>query len=151
MRIICSCGYLSHSEPLFNKLNVLKIDGLFKLQLLTFCFDMINNNLPAHFIKMPSLLQPVIYHHNTRHKKSYSIARVKHILNKSNNIITDKINTHRQKWFTIYLKKILVNEYNSICLIQNCLYVKKLLFRNTQCTLDAGPFQLFLISVYVII
>ena len=29
MRIICSSGYLSHSDPLFIKLNVLKIDGMF--------------------------------------------------------------------------------------------------------------------------
>ena len=49
MRIICLCGYLSHSEPLFKKLTVLTIDGMFKLQLLTFCFDLINNNLPAYF------------------------------------------------------------------------------------------------------
>ena len=111
MRIICSSGQLSHSE-----LNVLKIDGLFKLQLLTFCFDLINNNLPAYFINMSSLLQPVIYHHNIRQKRNYSIARVKHvfvkkcmrfcipdILNKSNSIITDKTNTHSRKGFTIYL------------------------------------------------
>ena len=52
MRIICSIGYLSHNEPLFKKLNVLKIDGMFKLRLLTFCFDLINNNLPAYFINM---------------------------------------------------------------------------------------------------
>ena len=44
MRIICSSGYLSHSQPLFKKQNVLKIDGMFKLRLLTFCFDLINNN-----------------------------------------------------------------------------------------------------------
>ena len=31
MQIICSSGYLSHSEPLFKKLNVLKMDGMFKL------------------------------------------------------------------------------------------------------------------------
>ena len=61
MRIICSSGYLSHSEPLFKQLNVLKIDGMFKLQLLTFCFDLINNNLPAYFIDMSSLLQPVLF------------------------------------------------------------------------------------------
>ena len=67
--IICLSGYLSHSEPLFKKLNVLKIDGMFKLQLLTFCFDLINNNLPAYFINMSSLLQPVIYHHNIRQKR----------------------------------------------------------------------------------
>ena len=139
MRIICSSGYLSHSEPLFKKLNVLKIYDLFKLQLLTFCFDLINNNLPAYFINMSSLLQPVIYHHNIRQKRNYSIARVKHvfakkcmrfcipdILNKRNSIITDKINTHSRKGFTLYLKKFLVIEYNSICLIQNCYVCSKI-------------------------
>ena len=70
MRIICLSSYLSHSEPLFKKLNVLKIDGMFKLQLLTFYFDLINNNLPAYSINMSSLLQPVIYHHNIRQKKT---------------------------------------------------------------------------------
>ena len=79
MRIICSSGYLSHSEPLFKKPNVLKIDGLFKLQLLTFCFDLINNNLPAYFINMSSLLQPVIYHHNIKQKRNYSVAGLKHV------------------------------------------------------------------------
>ena len=79
MQIMCSSGYLSHSEPLFKKLNVLKIDGMFKLQMLTFCFDLINNNLPAYFINMSSLLQPVIYHHNIRQKRNYSVARVKHV------------------------------------------------------------------------
>ena len=80
MRIICLSGYLSHSEPLFKKLNVLKIDGMFKLQLLTFRFDLINNNLPAYFINMSSLLQPLIFHHNIRQKRNYSVARVKHVI-----------------------------------------------------------------------
>ena len=133
MRIICSSGYLSHSEPLFTKLNVLKIDGMFKLQLLTFCFDLINNNLPAYFINMSSLLQPIIYHHNIRQKRNYSLARVKHvfaqkcmrfcipdILNNSSSIITDKTKTHSRKGFSVYLKCFLVNEYNSMCLIPNC-------------------------------
>ena len=34
MRIICSSGYLSHSELLFKKLNVLKIDGMFNVTIL---------------------------------------------------------------------------------------------------------------------
>ena len=49
MRIICSSGYLSHSEPHFIKLNVLKIDGMFTHQVLNFCYDLINKNLPAYF------------------------------------------------------------------------------------------------------
>ena len=56
MRIICSSGYLFHSVPLFRKLNVLKIGGMFTLQLLTVCFDLINNNLPAYFINTLSSL-----------------------------------------------------------------------------------------------
>ena len=80
MRIICSSGYLCHSEPLFKKLNVLKIDGMVKLPLLTFCYDLINDNLPpAYFINMSSLLQPATYHHNIRQKIIYSTTRVKHV------------------------------------------------------------------------
>ena len=52
MRIICSSGYLSHSEPLFFKLNVLKIYGMFTHQVLNFCYDIINKNLPAYFNNM---------------------------------------------------------------------------------------------------
>ena len=139
MPIICSSGYLSHSMPLFKKLNVLKIDCMFKLQLLMFCFDLINNNLPAYFINMASLLQPVIYHHNIRQKRNYSVARVKHvfsqkcmrfcipdILNKSSSLITDKIKTHSRKGFLVYLKCFLVNPYNSICLIPNCYICSKM-------------------------
>ena len=92
------------------------------LQLLTFCFDLINNNLPAYFINMSSLLQPVIYHHNIRQKRNYSVARVNYvfaqkcmrfcipdILNKSSSLITDKIKTHSRKGFSVYLKCFLVN------------------------------------------
>ena len=75
---------------------------------------------------MSSLLQPVIYHHNIRQKRNYSVARVKHvfakkcmrfcipdILNNSSSLITDKIKTHSRKGFLVYLKCFLVNEYNS--------------------------------------
>ena len=139
MRVICSSGYLSHSEPLFKKLNVLKIDGMFKLQLLKFCFDLINNNLPAYLINMSSLLQAVIYHHNIRQKRNYSVARVKHvfaqkcmrfcipdILNNSSSIIPDKIKTHSRKGLSVYLKCFLVNEYNPMCLIPNCYICSKI-------------------------
>ena len=114
MRIICSSGYLSHSEPLFKKLNVLKIDSMFKLQLLTFCLHI-------------------------RQKRNYSVARVKHvfaqkcmrfcipdIFNKSSSLITDKIKTHSRKGFSVYLKCFLVNAYNSICLIPNCYICSKI-------------------------
>ena len=112
MRNIFSRGYLSHSEPLFKNLNVLTIDGMFKLQLLTFCFDLINNNLAAYFNNISSLLQPVIHHYNIRQKKNTNCTRktfvekcmrfcITDILNKSSSIITDKIKTHSLKGFSV--------------------------------------------------
>ena len=73
MRIICSSGYLSHSEPLFIKLNVLKIDGMFTHQVLNFRYDLINKNLPAYCNNMSSLLQTITYHHNIKQRKKYSL------------------------------------------------------------------------------
>ena len=77
MRIICVL--FSHSEPLFKKLNVIKSDGMFRLQLLPFCHDLIIKCLPAYLINISSLLQPVTYHHDIR-QKNYSTTQVKRIL-----------------------------------------------------------------------
>ena len=133
MRIICSSGYLSHSEPLFIKLNVLKIYGMFTNLILNFCYDSINKNLPAYFNNMSSLLQIITYHHNIRHRKKYLLPLVKHvfarkcmrfcipdILNKTSNMITDKIKTHSRKRFTAYIKLFLINKYYPICQAPNC-------------------------------
>ena len=118
MRIICSSGYLSHSEPLLIKLNVLKIDGMFN-----FCYDLMNKNLPAYFNNMSSLLQTITDHHNIRQRKKYSLPLVKHvfsrkcmrfcipdILNKTSNMITDTIKTQSREGFTAYIKLFLINK-----------------------------------------
>ena len=123
----------------FNREIILKLQKKAMRIICPFCFDLINNNLPAYFINMSSLLQPVIYHHNIRQKRNYSVARVKHvfaqkcmrfcipdILNKSSSIITDKIKTHSRKRFSVYLKCFLVNAYNSLCLIPNCYICSKI-------------------------
>ena len=72
---------------------------------------MINNNLlPAYFINMSSLLQPVTYYHDIRRKRNYSSPRVKvhekcmrfcipDILNSSGSMITDKIKIYSQDRF----------------------------------------------------
>ena len=82
---------------------------------------------------MFSLLQPITYHHNIRQRR-YSLPLVKHvfagkcrpmrfcipdILNKTSNMITDKIKTHGRKGFTAYIKVFLINEYDLICSTPN--------------------------------
>ena len=63
------------------------------------------------------------------------------ILNKSSNIITDKIRTHNGKGFLEYL----VSESNTICLISNChiLYFQELLFCNARFLIFWSLLQLF--------
>ena len=133
MRIICSSGYLSHSEPLFIKLNVLKFDSMFTHQVLNFWYDLINKNLPAYFNNMSSLLQTITYLHDIRQRKKYSLPLVKRvfarkcmrfcipdILKKTSNMITDKIKTHSRKGLTAYIKLFLINKYDPICSTSNC-------------------------------
>ena len=52
---------------------------MFTHQLLKFCYDLKNKNLPAYFINMFSLLQLITYHHNIRQLKNYSLPLVKHV------------------------------------------------------------------------
>ena len=42
------------------------------------------------------------------------------ILNKTSNMITDKIQTHSRKGFTAYIKLFLINKYDPICSTPNC-------------------------------
>ena len=48
IRIITLSKYLTHSEPLFKRLNKLTIEDLFTLNQLKFCFKLINNKLPDY-------------------------------------------------------------------------------------------------------
>ena len=106
---------------------------MFTHQLLNFCYDLINKNLPAYFNNMSSLLQTITYHHNITERKKYSLPLVKHVfarkcmrfcipdtLNKTSNMITDKIKTHSRKGFTVYIKLFLINKYDPICSTPNC-------------------------------
>ena len=71
-------------------------------------------------------LQAITYQHNIRQRKKYVFARkcmrfwIPDILNKTSNIITDKIKTHSRKGFTTYIKLFLINKYDPICSTPNC-------------------------------
>ena len=48
-RIITSAKYHAHSEPIFKCLNIMKIEDIYNQRLLTFYYNLINNNLPIYF------------------------------------------------------------------------------------------------------
>ena len=49
VRIISNSEYLTHSEPLFKTLKLLKIDDLYKLKLMKFYHNLSYNLLPSYF------------------------------------------------------------------------------------------------------
>ena len=49
IRAITLSNYISHTEPIFKRLGIIKIEDIFLLNQAKFCFKLLNNNLPAYF------------------------------------------------------------------------------------------------------
>ena len=64
MQILTLSKYNSHTEPLFFKLNILKIDDLLKLHELKFYFKYMHKKLPTYLLNLKTT--PNIHNHNTR-------------------------------------------------------------------------------------
>ena len=64
IRIITHSRYLSHTEPLFKHLELLKVVDLFRLQQIKFYYKYINNSLPHYFLNLSIITNKHCY--NTR-------------------------------------------------------------------------------------
>ena len=49
IRNVCGTGYLSHTDPLFEKMKILKVEDLFTFNAATFVFKLNNELLPVSF------------------------------------------------------------------------------------------------------
>jgi hypothetical protein len=64
-RIITNNDYRSHSAPFFQKLNILNVNDMYKLELCTFMFKHFNNQLPETFTSY-FLKQSKLHNYSTR-------------------------------------------------------------------------------------
>ena len=133
MRIIHLKKYNSHTEPLFKKLHMLKVEDIFKLHQLKFFYKFINKDLPDYFKSFPILRNSTIHNHSTRNQKLFHKKVITHefakktlrntLINTLNNCpdrILDKVHTHSQWGFTNYAKNDFINEYTLTCLLSDC-------------------------------
>ena len=67
MRIICNSNRMSHADPLFNRLNALKIDDLYEQTIRMFSYKLSRNMLPQ---AISSMFTKASHAHNTRNAKS---------------------------------------------------------------------------------
>ena len=66
VRIITSSNYLAHSEPIFKKLYLLKLDDIYRIQLLKFIYKLVNKQLPDYFNQNLLLYNTQRHQHATR-------------------------------------------------------------------------------------
>ena len=133
IRIIANRKYNSHTEPLMKKLEILKLEDLFKLNILKWYFRFTNKQLPCYFTDYQIKQQSEIHNHNTRNNSlvSQPVTRIQaakyclrnHIsvvLNSMPPRVTEKVHSHSYEGFSNYAKKFIISEYSEVCIIENC-------------------------------
>ena len=132
IRIISNSKYNSHSEPIYKRNKLLKIEDIYKLQQLNFYHKLKNNTLPSYFNTFSTTTNHEIHQHNTRRTYLFPI-RADHtfaknflrysltdLVNSTPPIIIDKVHTHSYHGFSIYVKTHFINKYNMTCNLQAC-------------------------------
>ena len=137
VRAITNSNYNAHTEPLFKLLNILKIDDLYRLNLLKFYYKYVNNELPLFFNSFSIMPRSEMHTYDTRQKENMCTNPSIHCfadkcvrsqlpiaLNNTPLRILQKIYTHSYKGFTNYVKHFIIENYQMECLVQNCYVCK---------------------------
>ena len=112
IRIICKTKYNAHTDPLFRKLKILKVQDLCALHDLKFCYQFKNKNLPKYFLDEMLQRNTHIFNLSERHGNTYRLPAVGHefardcisykypkIYNAMDEDLKSKILSHGLDWF----------------------------------------------------
>jgi hypothetical protein len=135
VRIICKSSYNSHTDGLFRKLNLLKINDLCALQDYKFCYKMHHSLLPEYFLcdmiqalnvnrththatrYFDNLRMPAVKHEFARHCISYKYPLT---INNMPQNFKEKLDTHSFFGFKFYFKRTTLITYNNECQNMHC-------------------------------
>ena len=133
IRIISQSKYNAHTEPIMKSLGILKLEDLFKLNMLKWYYRFVKNKVPEYFSDFEILNQSDRHTHNTRlnmhilQPRTRLIAsrhclrnHISTIINATPTEIIQKINTHSYKGYSNYIKKKYLEGYSADCSIENC-------------------------------
>ena len=73
LRVITNSHYIAHTEPLFKKLSMLKLE----LQVLKFYFNYCHNSVPIYFQSFNFVSRSEIHHYDTRNQEKLTKTRTK--------------------------------------------------------------------------
>ena len=133
LRIITLSNYISHTEPLYKQLSLLKVDDILKLQQLKFYYKYLHNDLPRYLQNWRFVFKCEVHGHDTRYKNKIYTYKIKHefakkclrhnlplLLNNLPEIVKEKLMSHSTQGFVNYVKLYFLQSYEVICTRQNC-------------------------------
>ena len=119
IRIITASSYISHTEPLFKRLNLLKVEDILTLQELKFYYKYNEGALPIYLQNWKFIMNVNLHNYNTRKirtlhtfKTKHEFAKkclkynIPHTINDTPQIVTEKELTHSMHGFSLYVKKV---------------------------------------------
>ena len=131
VRIISNSKFNAHTQPLFKNLKILTVNDILTRKIYKFHYRMSHDNLPNYFMSTSY----VNIQHNTYNTRNthYIVPRIRLKaseynlryqlpieLNKNITSITDKITTHSEFGYSLYIKNHFLNNYQEICHLDSC-------------------------------
>ena len=126
--------YNAHTDSLFKKLKLLKIEDIFKIQCLKFYYRLLHNNLPLYFCtNFRFIRNSDVHDRQLRHGDLFRAERVNRIttrqslrhflpnlLNNTSEYITGSIQAISILSFKKRIKKLYINSYLEVCVKPHC-------------------------------
>ena len=133
IRTITNSKYNAHTSPLFKKLSLLKLEDMFKINMLKWYHKYVNGKLPHYFKGYKIQTQEEIHNHDTRNKSEVTrpLSRIQAarkclrnhisvIIRATTPNVLDKTKTHSFQGFGRYAKDRIIEQYQEECVIENC-------------------------------
>ena len=125
---------ISHTDPLFKQLKLLKLPDLHTIVQMKFLHKFFRNELPSYFMQNFLCLNNEVHNHATRNNDKFNIPHVKHEFAKliprfsmaklCNSLPPNILDKFHSNWclktFIRYYKKEIVAKYSLNCQILNC-------------------------------
>jgi hypothetical protein len=131
LRVIFKRPYRAHTDPLFRKSSILKINDLYKLNMALLGYDYKHDDLPIFFRGLYSdrnIHRPTRQIHNissTKPRTKFSSASVYHMIPKIWNELPNYTkDIHNRNSFKKLMKQIAINQYQMVVECRNPLCVE---------------------------
>lgn len=131
VRVITKSKYNAHTNPIFKQLRILKLDDLIARKMYKFYYRYMQNRLPQYFSTSAFLqrlehvyhtrgetyIRPLIHHKYAEYCLRYQLPI---LINQNIYPIVDKVQTHSEFGFSLYIKNYFINTYQNSCAINHC-------------------------------